>query len=377
MARFGFGDSRLRSLRGRFAHDGGAVLVVTILGMAGLLGMLVFVVDLGFLYVAQRQAQGAADAGALGAAQDLNGGTSTNQDVTATTDATTVAQTEDPSSSVQVTAPYSGDGTTAKVVVSKSVPLPFGFTASVKESAVAKNNVVNNGSFNATFSATWIEYCAANGVTSAGPYASACTSADPDMGSWTVYAGGVDLNNPSYIQAPAGDPTAQSIDMVGSCSYNGSGTCTNQTAGEIYEPLSTVPGGTYTLTFDLSVNPHGPPYDDKPVAVYVTPNLNASSIPPFAQGDTAGATPGGIEPLADYNGVEEGDSVDGLNWTTPSVTFTATAATTYLWFVSEVGCVANGVTPSNDWSSVASDCNNGAAITDIVVTGPISDNLSQ
>lgn len=352
---------RLSSALARLSEDAGTVLIITVFGMAGVLAMLALVVDGSMIWVAQHQAQTAADAGALGAAQDLTGASSdTSQDTTAANDGTTVAQADDPDSSVQVTAPYNGDATTADVVVSKSVTLPFGFTATVKATADAQNNVVNNGSFNATFSSSWIEYCAADGITTSGPYASACPSMNPDMGSWTVYAGGVDLNNPSYITAPSGDPTAQSIDMEGSCSYDSATqTCTNNVNGEIYEPLNTVEGDTYNLSFDLSENPHGPPAS-KPMEVYISSYDPSSYGLEYAQ-----------------NVVWLDGAAAGETWTPKSYTFVAPGAVTYLWFVSEVGCVAANVTPPNDSTSQASDCNNGAAITDVSVAGPLSDNLTR
>lgn len=340
-----------------------------VFGMTGVLAMLGLVVDGSYYWVDQRQAQGAADAAALAAAQDLSGSGATSDDTSASSDGTTVAHDNDANLTVLVTAPYQSNVTSAQVVVSKSVRLPFGFRATVKATAVATNDVVRNGSFNATFSASWIEYCATNGITDEGPYASACRSAQPDMGSWTVYSGGVDLNNTSYITAPQTDPTAQSIDMVGSCSYDApTKVCDNQINGEIYEPLSTVPNDTYTLNFELSENPHGPPAS-KPLGLFVSSYApNGACLP--CSGGTYGLTY--ATPIATMDGAAAEES-----WTPKQYSFTATASTTYLWFESETGCVANGQTAPNDWTAVASDCNNGAAITDIHVTGPLSENLSQ
>jgi hypothetical protein len=262
-----------------------------------------------------------------------------------------------------VTAPYDGDATTAQVVVTKSVALPFGLTTNVSASAIAKNNVVVNGSFNGTVTNNFIEYCAANGVTTQGAYAFSCPTASPNMNSWTVYSGGVDLNDSSYIAAPASDPTAQSLDMVGSCSYNPSAspeTCTNQTNGEIYEPLSTISGDTYTLQFDVSANTYGGP-TNKVVGAYV------SKYNPTTYGLTNAINiTGGYPPVATSN-----------SWAQETYTFVAPGSTSYLWFVSDEGCVASNVTAPNAWTAVAPQCRYGAAITDISVTGPSSDNLTQ
>ncbi len=334
--------------------------------MTAMLTMAMFVVDVSYLYIANRQAQNAADAGALGAAQDLTGAgadTDITQDTAASADGTTVAKANDPNATVQVTAPYGGDATTAQAVVTNSVALPFGPTTSVNASAVAQNNVVQNGSFNATFTSSFIEYCAVNGMTTEGPQDWSCPIASPDMGSWTVYSGGVDLNDSAYIPAPSSDPTAESVDMVGSCSYDPFATperCLNQPNGTIYEPLSIpVPGDTYTLQFDLSANAHGLPAD-KPLAVYVSSDI----VPPwgFTNGTKLGPELYGI--------------ADGTNWTRESLTFVAPAATTYLWFFSQVNCDPSDGT-AGPTTVLAPECRYGAAITDISVTGPQTDNLTQ
>jgi uncharacterized membrane protein len=169
MARYRPVSGRLAGLRGRITdEDDGVVLVMVAMSLGVVLALMSMVIVLGSIYVAQRQAQGAADAAALGAAQDLNGAGDSTQDTSASSDGTTVAEQNDPNSTVQVTAPYNGDATTVQVVVTKTVGLPFGFRTNVSATADARNNVVNNGSFDANFSASWIEYCAANGVTSAG-----------------------------------------------------------------------------------------------------------------------------------------------------------------------------------------------------------------
>jgi Flp pilus assembly protein TadG len=338
--------------------------------MFALLSVLGLVVDTGAGWMARHQAQVAADSAALGAAQDLTGAatdTSTTQDAEASTDGTSVADANDSGANVQVTAPYDGDATTAQVVVTKSVPLPFGFTAHVSATAIAKNNVVQNGSFNGTVTNSFIEYCAANGVTTQGSQDFSCPTANPTMNSWTVYSGGVDLNDSSYIAAPASDPTAQSLDLVGSCSYNPNAdpiTCTNQTNGTIYEALSTIPGDTYTLSFDMSANPYGGPAY-KPFSVWVSSNI--------------------VAPYGFTDGTEVGSTFyatpDGSNWTPEGtsaspLTFVAPAATTYLWFFSQVNCAASNQS-GGPTTAVAPNCRYGAAITDISVAGPSSDNLTQ
>ncbi len=370
--------------------EGGQALVITVLAAGVMIAITAFAIDASLVLLARHQAQVAADAGALGAAQDLTGGaTSTTQDTQAVSDGTTQEQDNDPGASYQLTAPYNSDPTTAQAVVSKTVSLPFGFSTTVSASAVAYNNLVRNGSFNGTVTSNFIEYCAADGVTTQGPYSFSCPTANPNMNSWTVYSGGVDLNSSSYISDP-NDPTAQSLDLVGSCNYssttyscvgsncpssaaNGgssnvdqttSGEC--QTNGEIYESLNTLSGATYTVNFDLSANSYGGP-TNKLVTVWVSPyNPTTSGL-----ANATLITPNPPNPLVGT----------ANTWTQETETFTATSTTTYLWFVSNEGCVANNsagtVTAPNIWTSVAPNCRYGAAITDISVTGPQAENLTQ
>ncbi len=354
-------------------QDTGQALILTVLAMGVILLLASFAIDVSMVYLARHQAQVAADAGALGAAQDLAGGasdTSTTQDTQASSDGQTVALGNDPNATVQITAPYGGDPTTAQAVVSKTVSFPFGLSTTVKAIAVAKNNIVQNGSFNQTVTNNFIEYCAANGEVTQGPQAaqSNCYTPSTSIGSWTVYSGGVDLNTSSYITAPSSDPTAQSLDLVGSCSYNPSAspiTCTNQPNATIYESLSTIPGDTYTLKFDYSANPYGgttnnPVY--KPFSVYVTSDIES---PYGASGNPLGGS-------ALYA------QSTGSNWTTASFTFTAPGTTTYLWFLSQINCEPSTYNVTGHPTMVdAPNCRYGAVITDVSVTGPSSDNLTQ
>jgi Flp pilus assembly protein TadG len=360
---------RLSSAWRRRGEDAGQALVLTVLAAFVMIAITALMIDVSMIYLARHQAQVAADAGALGAAQDLSGGasdTSTTQDTQASSDGTTVATQNDPNSTVQMTVPYGGDPETAQAVVTNTVSLPFGLSATVKAIAVAKNNVVQNGSFNQTVTNNFIEYCAANGVTTQGPQDFSCPTANPTVGSWTVYSGGVDLNTSTYITAPSSDPNAQSLDLVGSCSYNPAAspiTCTNQINGTVYEPLNTITGDTYTLKFDYSANPYGGTVNNpvyKPFSVYVTSDIES----PYGASGTA------LDTLYAQS--------TGSNWTTASYTFTAPGPTTYLWFLSQVNCEPSTYNITGHPTMVdAPNCRYGAVITDVSVTGPSSDNLTQ
>ena len=111
-----------------------AIMLVVFLGAAAL------AVDIGSFYQAQRQAQAAADAGALAASQDLP--TSTNA---AAQDGTTYAQKNFPSSTVAVTPDYNGNTQNVQVKVTAQTPTFFGqlfgmTSATVSATAVAGGN---------------------------------------------------------------------------------------------------------------------------------------------------------------------------------------------------------------------------------------------
>jgi Flp pilus assembly protein TadG len=116
--------SRIASrLAQRGKQESGVILVLTAILMVVFLGMAALAIDVGSFYQAQRQAQAAADAGALAALNDLP-----TSPTLAGADATTYAQQTFPGSSVVPTSPATtgGSATTIKVVVTKSTPSFFG-----------------------------------------------------------------------------------------------------------------------------------------------------------------------------------------------------------------------------------------------------------
>ncbi len=64
-------NARIRALRRRLRHEGGQVLPMTALMMVVLVGFAALVVDVGRIYLAQRQLQNAVDASALSVAQNM------------------------------------------------------------------------------------------------------------------------------------------------------------------------------------------------------------------------------------------------------------------------------------------------------------------
>jgi hypothetical protein len=110
----------------------------------------------------------------------------------------------------------------------------------------------------------------------------------------------------------------------------------------------------------MSVNPYGGP-TYKPFSVYVSSDI---------------ASPYGFTNGTELGGAILYPAADGTNWTPESFTFVAPAAITYLWFFSRVNCAASNGTAGTT-TALAPNCRYGAAITDISVTGPGTDSLTQ
>jgi Flp pilus assembly protein TadG len=108
----------LKNLGRRGQDERGTVLVIVAITLVAFLGLGALAIDIGSFYQAQRQAQLAADAGALAASQDLGSGKATN----ATSDGTTLAQTNFPGATVHVTT----SANQATVNVSAVTPSFFG-----------------------------------------------------------------------------------------------------------------------------------------------------------------------------------------------------------------------------------------------------------
>lgn len=129
------------ALRRRVGQEEGATVVVVAICMVVFLGFAALAIDLGSLYKAQRQAQSAADAGALAASQDLPASVTA-----AAADGTTYAITNYPGATATVSTPYNGSSLAVKVTVSSSTPTFFGKilglgSGQVSASAVAANSV--------------------------------------------------------------------------------------------------------------------------------------------------------------------------------------------------------------------------------------------
>jgi Flp pilus assembly protein TadG len=127
---------RLGRLRGRASQESGVVLVLVAIMMIVFLGMAAMAVDLGSFYHAQKQAQSAADAGALAAADDLAAGASA-----ASTVGSQYATANDPDGTPTVSTPYNGSPTQVKVTVNVSAPAFFGKVLGIQKANVSASAV--------------------------------------------------------------------------------------------------------------------------------------------------------------------------------------------------------------------------------------------
>lgn len=125
-----------------------------------------------------------------------------------------------------------------------------------------------------------------------GPFATINTGGS-DMTGWQVTSGSVDHIG-SYWVSSNGD---QSVDLSGN------------SAGTISQTLTTVPGHTYTVNFDLAGNPAGGPVE-KSVLVSAADDSSTFTF------DTTGA------------------SLNVMNWEPQEFSFTATSTSTALTFAS-------------------------------------------
>lgn len=127
----------IRLCRRRLRQESGVVIVLVAIMLTVILGAAALAIDVGSFYQAQRQAQAAADAGALAAVQNLPGSTSA-----ASNAGSTYATTNYPGSVATVQTGYNGNNNQVKVTVNATAPAFFGrflglTSAKVSASAVA------------------------------------------------------------------------------------------------------------------------------------------------------------------------------------------------------------------------------------------------
>lgn len=142
---------------------------------------------------------------------------------------------------------------------------------------------------------------------------------------WTVSAGQIDYIG-GYWAASSG---SRSIDLTGS----------NNSAGAISQTLTTIPGSTYTVTFDMAGNPAGPPAVK---TMTVSATGAASAVYTF---DTTAKT------------------LTNMGWTSKTYSFLASANSTVLTFTSNnlgfYGPAIDSVVISDNIVTDKDQCKNG------------------
>lgn len=131
------GSRARRWIRGRWRDERGAVLVIAAVSMVAILGMCAFAIDVGSWYQVERQAQAAADAGALAGANDLPCATAG----CATADAQAYVTSNISGATATITAPYNGSASEIEVTVTKVAPSFFGKLLGVNSATVSATAV--------------------------------------------------------------------------------------------------------------------------------------------------------------------------------------------------------------------------------------------
>ncbi len=227
-------------LRRRAAAEDGVVLVLVALLLIVILGMTAIAIDTSDLRSAQSQAQAAADAGALAAAQDLP-----EDSVSATIDGTSYATHDDPGASVTVIPGVGGDDTKAEVDVTQSVSTLFGQIFGSAQAQVSAKAVAQE-----SYAVDPVD----DGNISPDGCADICTFYAPALvasGPWQVVFGNVDLQDcdggtGDGCTLPDGVTSGEVVDLNG------------YLPGGIEQTVDTVAGQPYVLSFELTGNP----YDD-------------------------------------------------------------------------------------------------------------------
>jgi Flp pilus assembly protein TadG len=209
----------LQRLRRRGGEEDGVVLVIVALLMTAMLGMAAVAIDLGSFWQAQRQAQAAADAGALAASQDLPSSTSA-----ATTDAQTYVQKNYPGATVTVSAPYNSSTSQVKVTVNATTPSFFGKIFGLTKADVSASAVAGAGTTGGAKSAIFAK-------------STTCNSA------LSLEAGGLTLNG--GVRSNGGIIASGHGNTYASGSYSGPASCWQDNSGG-----SNTFGGSTSPTID-------------------------------------------------------------------------------------------------------------------------------
>jgi Flp pilus assembly protein TadG len=353
---------RLRCTRARaqLAEQDGVVLVLVALMMTVMLGMAALAIDIGSFYGAQREAQSAADAAALAAAQDLP-----SNSAQATTDVQNYVARDDPGATPVIQYPY-GNSSTIKVTVNNTTPAFFSQIWGKTSQGVSATAVA--GARPAAVHAAIFAYddsCADKGV---------------DLeGNSPVINGGIYSNGSFTDNANGGG-------SLGPATYGGPNSCSPKTNGQT-EPSSTIQSTTlqpYPIDYRLLPSPcdvsgQNPVYDGIPVYHATT----------FAWTTTGAQVPTGIYCASQsinlsgtqLNGSQVSFIAPAISFTGNNSTLVAPAAFPLLFWVTgtntefDVGGNAEGLTGNifDPTGTVVEQANNSGSgfveANDVIVTG--------
>ncbi|MGH2890526.1 MAG: pilus assembly protein TadG-related protein, partial [Solirubrobacteraceae bacterium] len=227
-------------LRRRGSEQSGAVLLIVTVLMTAILASAALAIDVGSFYHAQRQAQAAADAGALAAAQDMAGSAS----ATATSDGTTIAQTNYPGATVTVSEPTTNE---AKVIVNASTPSFFGRALGLTSAKVSASAVAGVTQASTTCSSpgssclaifAMDSNCSDNGINFTGGGGNNINGGIWSNGTLGLNDGGGDTIGPSYY---GNGPGCKMTETGGGDQINGTyeHNATNDPPGSAAEPPTT------------------------------------------------------------------------------------------------------------------------------------------
>jgi Flp pilus assembly protein TadG len=191
----------------RIRNEESGVVVVLVAGMMVMvLGMGALAIDLGSFYKAQRQAQAAADAGALAASQDLPNSTGT-----ATTDGRKYAIANYPSANATVVTPYNGSPSQVKVTVNARSPAILGGLFGVTSANISATAVAAGGGGPSVPTAVFA-------------MSTTCTDAGATInGASIVVAGGTHSNGSVTVSGASNDSGPTTYGGPHGCGYTANG----------------------------------------------------------------------------------------------------------------------------------------------------------
>ncbi len=262
--------ARLR--RREFDREGGQALVITIFCLFAIFACAALAIDMSRIWVARHQAQVAADAGALAAAQAME---TTTVGSTITTAGSTLAGANDGGGTSTISQLTNSGGNEAEAQVNNRVNLLFGNVLGVGSdgvgaSAVAQvqsnttqvvdGNISPAGCGNGTDD--FCEYYATSSCNGNSQYSWAFSGPTIGTGPWSIYTGYNDSTNTFEcssvnLQDCNGAVGGGCIDQNGNPITNEVVDLNGDSVGGMYQTVATTAGAQYELSFLLTGNPAG------------------------------------------------------------------------------------------------------------------------